>query len=253
MNVFISWSGPASHAVAQALHQWLPKVLQSVRPWLSSADISAGARWGADMARQLEATKFGILCLTPDNLEAPWVHFEAGALSKMVESAFVCPYLVGVEPADLRGPLVQFQAVRGVREDTRRLVRAINAALGTERGLRPEQVEETFEIWWPQLEAALRAIDVSSGRQRGPIRPDRELLEEVLEIVRDLSREGHAARQRGRTARHTVDDLLRGLEQASSLIRSQPELGLEEAPELAPMDRVPAILRARTIKRKKKP
>ncbi len=85
MKVFISWSGERSKAVAQAWHDWLPNVIQAVEPWMSETDIAKGARWGMDMARELDETRVGIICLTPENLNAPWILFEAGALSKTLE------------------------------------------------------------------------------------------------------------------------------------------------------------------------
>jgi hypothetical protein len=84
MNVFISWSGPASLAVAKALKEWLPTVIQAAEPWVSDVDIASGARWSPEVSKQLEAAKFGIICLTPGNMDAPWVLFEAGAISRVV-------------------------------------------------------------------------------------------------------------------------------------------------------------------------
>src|ERR1700734_3199682 len=111
MDVFISWSGPQSKQVAEALHHYLPLIINALKPWLSSADVEAGARWAVDIAGNLEKSKFGILCLTPGNLDSIWIHFEAGALAKTVDNkTFVCPYLLHVQPSDLTGPLTQFQA-----------------------------------------------------------------------------------------------------------------------------------------------
>ena len=81
-KIFISWSGDVSKRVAQALDKWLPEVVEGIEPWISTQDISAGVRWGSEIARQLERINFGIICLTPDNLQAPWILFEAGALAK---------------------------------------------------------------------------------------------------------------------------------------------------------------------------
>lgn len=44
MKIFISWSGPKSGAVAKALREWLPLVVNAFEPFLSSDDIDKGTR-----------------------------------------------------------------------------------------------------------------------------------------------------------------------------------------------------------------
>ena len=75
MKVFISWSGERSHALAQALHDWIPLVLHNVEPWLSEADIEAGERWADAVAKELSDSNFGIICVTRENVGSPWVLF----------------------------------------------------------------------------------------------------------------------------------------------------------------------------------
>ena len=82
MKVFISWSGELSRRVAEILRGWLPNVNQKLDTFVSSQDIEMGSRWEEGIAGQLAGTHCGILCLTPQNREKPWVLFEAGALSK---------------------------------------------------------------------------------------------------------------------------------------------------------------------------
>ena len=41
MKVFISWSGTRSKALAVALKEWLPLILQYAKPWVSDKDISS--------------------------------------------------------------------------------------------------------------------------------------------------------------------------------------------------------------------
>jgi hypothetical protein len=95
-NVFISWSGDRSEKMAAALYSWLPMVLQSAKPWMSKEDIEKGSRGLDEIGKALDAMSVGIICLTPENVEKPWILFEAGALSKaMGEKTRVCPYLFG--------------------------------------------------------------------------------------------------------------------------------------------------------------
>jgi len=191
MQTFLSWSGERSRHVAEALRAWLPHVINAVKPWMSGEDIETGARWSAEIAEQLSGTQFGIVCLTPENLLAPWILFEAGALSKTVERVRVCPYLFAVQPADIKGPLVQFQSTPANKEGTLRLVHALNRGMG-EPALSPTHVDEAFEVWWPRLDQRLGAIPKAPSDST-PVRSDREILEELLELVRKEARSTHVA------------------------------------------------------------
>src|SRR5215831_199016 len=84
MKVFIHWSGDRSKQLAEAIHWWLPNVLQFVKPYFSPADIEKGARWANDISKELEQSKIGIIAMTEENLASPWIMFEAGAISKVV-------------------------------------------------------------------------------------------------------------------------------------------------------------------------
>jgi hypothetical protein len=186
MKVFISWSGERSRLVAEALRYWLPKVIQAVQPWMSASDIEKGTRWRTDIANELEQTSIGIICLTPENLGSPWLHFEAGALSKQQQNTFVCTFLYELEPADIREPLAQFQTTKAQKEDIRSLVDTINNALSDMR-LPDSEIRESFDVWWPRLEERLNSIPTPKASPE-PQRPDRELLEEILGLVREKSR-----------------------------------------------------------------
>lgn len=105
MKLFICWSGERSREIAVFLRNWLPTVHQNIEPFMSEEDVGSGTRWRGSLVSELATTEFGIICLTPDNLTAPWLHFEAGALSKLPK-ARVSPVLYQLKPSDIRGPLV---------------------------------------------------------------------------------------------------------------------------------------------------
>ncbi|MFQ5874194.1 MAG: toll/interleukin-1 receptor domain-containing protein [Dehalococcoidia bacterium] len=186
MRVFISWSGERSGTVARALRDWVPNVIQAVRPWMSDSDIAKGARWSSDIALQLEESRVGVICLTPENLQEPWILFEAGALSKTLEDTFVCPYLYDLQSADITGPLAQFQATKPEKEDTRSLIQTINRAL-REQALPEPNLNTIFDKWWPDLEKSLKAVP-RPEKKPAPQRSDRKILEEILELVREQKR-----------------------------------------------------------------
>lgn len=100
MRVFIRWSGERSRTVAQSLRDWLPLVLHYVVPWLSEADVEAGERWAQSVATELAASNFGIVCVTSENVSSPWILFEAGALTKSLETSRVIPLLLDLEFSD---------------------------------------------------------------------------------------------------------------------------------------------------------
>ncbi|MGA9995605.1 MAG: toll/interleukin-1 receptor domain-containing protein [Pyrinomonadaceae bacterium] len=200
MRVFISWSGERSRQVAEALHDWLPSVIQAVQPWMSANDIEKGTRWRSGLANELEQASVSIICLTPENLEAPWINFEAGALSKQQQNTYVCTFLFGLEPIDLREPLAQFQATKSEMEDVRKLIHTINRILA-DSALPEVKLNETFDVWWPRLEQRLSSLpkpakntenkgtDHNSQSDRLEHQRDiREILAEILELVRVQSR-----------------------------------------------------------------
>lgn len=127
MKIFLSWSGDLSHKVACVFRDWLPNVIQSITPYVSSEDIDKGARWTSDIASQLEDSSFGIIFVTKENMDAPWVNFEAGALSKSVEQARVCPFLFDLKRTDIKeSPLLQFQLTNNTKKDIEKLILTIN-------------------------------------------------------------------------------------------------------------------------------
>jgi hypothetical protein len=184
MRVFISWSGTQSRLLAEILRGWMPNVIQAVRPYFTPDDVEKGARWASEVSRELEKSAVGIVCLTRDNLEAPWIMFEAGALSRSVDRSSVCPVLFGVSPADVKGPLLQFQGAPFDKGEMRRVMDMINGKLG-EAALEPAVFDEVFEMWWPSLQE--RVAGVLSGAPewlRTNVRSERDILEEILSLSR---------------------------------------------------------------------
>lgn len=192
MKVFISWSGSTSHQVAVALRDWLPQVVQSIEPYVSSEDIDKGARWSSDIAKELDGSEYGIVCLTQDNLSAPWINFEAGALGKSIDKSRVSPFLFRMERSQVQGPLVQFQFTVFEHGDVFKLLTSINAAHKS-GSLEPNRLSAAFDVWWPKLVERLDTIPPSES-SRANSQPGKSAapdMSDVLEELLDLTRRNH--------------------------------------------------------------
>jgi len=185
MRIFISWSGKKSAAYGQALRDWLPSVLQYIKPYYTPDDIEKGAKWDSEIARELSESHFGLICLTRTNLTSPWIMFESGALSKKLDKSKVSPLLFDMAANDLQGPLVQFQATTFTKADFKKLISSINNEAG-EVKLESNILSHVFDKWWPDLEKKIQEIQSTGEEEPSAKRPDRDLLEEVLSISRKL-------------------------------------------------------------------
>ncbi len=184
MKVFISWSGKRSKELANALRDWLPCVLQYVEPFVSDKDISAGDRWALKIAGELEASNFGIICITPENLNSEWVLFESGALSKSMQDGKVIPLLFGLELSSLSGPLSQFQAKKVDQGGLMEAVQAINSIAETKAS--EDIIARSVPAMWPTLQTAIDAISDKEATETH-MRPQHEILEELVTGVRGIS------------------------------------------------------------------
>jgi len=184
MRVFLSWSGVRSKMVAEGFADWLRQVIQATDPWLSS-DIEKGVRWGPEVAENLETSRVGILCLTPENLAEPWILFEAGALSK-TRDAHLCTLLLGLKPAHIAPPLAQFQHTTTDKAEILKLLTAVNSAVekAGEKALPESTLHTVFETNWPQLEKLFSTAMQLPAAASTPTRTPADLLGEVLDLVR---------------------------------------------------------------------
>lgn len=190
MLVFISWSGQRSQAVATALRYWLPQVIQALDPWMSEEDIDSGARSLDEIDAHLEQASFGVAVVTRENVGAPWINFEAGAVAKKVMRTRVVAYLLGgMTEGEVRGPLGKFQHEQATPEGTLKLLKSLNKAVASanERALTDAQLEKAFKQNWEELHEKIE--DALNVEVVEPKPPDQvAMLEEILGVVRALER-----------------------------------------------------------------
>jgi hypothetical protein len=128
-----------------------------------STDISMGSKWENEIGKALDSCNFGIICVTPENANEPWLLFEAGALSKVQTVATVIPYCLEFSPAELPSPLSQFQGCAADEEGTRNLIRAINAQ---SRTLTESHLGMVFEKCWPEFDRKLKDLKANAESEK---------------------------------------------------------------------------------------
>lgn len=187
-NIFISWSeeGSISEDVAKMLYGWLPKVIDGVKPFLSSRSIAKGTQWFYELTIQLAQIRFGLICITRANMTAPWMMFEAGALAKGLGSECVSPLAIDLPRLDIIGPLAHYNATELLSiDDMWALVSSINTMFESKQ-TPPDVLEERYEVFWPRLEKDVRARLALPHDAPKSQRSDRAVLDDILERIRVL-------------------------------------------------------------------
>ena len=206
MKVFISWSGEQSRETALLLREWLPEVIQSIKPWMSEKDIDRGAMWFGELGKQLEDHDFGIICLTRENSKAPWILFESGALMNSLTSKKVCSLLVDLQHTDVEAPLSMFNNTRPNNAEMYGLIETLNKLSDPQVALPVEKLKSSFDRCWPDFVQKLEIISAKIvNRIPEESRSETDLLEEVLETVRLLE---NRSRPTANLRKESVDKLV---------------------------------------------
>ncbi|MBS0592960.1 MAG: toll/interleukin-1 receptor domain-containing protein [Proteobacteria bacterium] len=153
MRAFICWSGSRSRQLAERLSSWLPGVCGGGLSCGISTQFDAGEQWFAQLLRELDGANVAVICLTPENLESPWLHFEAG-LALRTGTERVLPYFLGPVVPDIKGPLNPSQASPASADGTWRLVQALGRIVQADEA----QMRPRFEERWPELSRFLAGV-----------------------------------------------------------------------------------------------
>jgi hypothetical protein len=190
MKLFISWSGTVSQQIAEELRKWIPLILPSVEPFITSTDIDKGARWQGEISKELSQSEFGIACLTSDNLKSQWLAFEAGALSKHLAEGRVATVLFGLKQSDVHLPLGMFQGTLFNNIDFRKLIDVIDATSEQHRG--NQHLDRLFPMLYPQLEEPVKLILQNTGTIEPSAEPSSPNIEAIAQEILALLRQQNA-------------------------------------------------------------
>ena len=188
MKVFISWSGAKSLAVAEVLREELPCLINELEIFVSSEDIEKGSAWFPKIAAELDKSNFGIICVTRENLQSRWLHFEAGVLAGKFSQTKVAPLLIEFQKnVQIPPPLSELQLTKFAKDDFFKLLCALNK--NTSKPVPDTVLTKTFDRSWGHIakkaEEKIKELPLPASALTVK-RSQEEILEEILDIVRSL-------------------------------------------------------------------
>ena len=169
-KIFVCWSGERGRGFAEACQKWLGDLFPERVNVLISVEIEKGTVWFDELTDSLRGARLGIICLTPEGIDSPWVHFEAGMLAKDVHEdqtltpvpgatrSRILPFLLGVEWA-LAGPLGAYQGTSATdKNDAWRLIESVAAVMPPMEPDGAKELRKRFRNAWEGFQLALKAI-----------------------------------------------------------------------------------------------
>jgi SAM-dependent methyltransferase len=167
-RVFISWSGVRSKHVAESLKEWLEDFFRDCNTniFFSKKDLHGGDDWYQIVRTELNSADAIVLCLTPENMYAPWINFECGAVDCLSKTVF--PLLFDMERAELISPLKHITPQKVERQGVQDLVQTISGLL-TPNQIGERFLESHFNQKWSDLETKLSEIPKRSSSMSTPL------------------------------------------------------------------------------------
>jgi hypothetical protein len=239
--VFVSWSGTCSKQYAEILHKWVREVVPGetvfYSPKMQAGSIGLNGTLGA-----LEKATFGVLCLTPDNLQSGWLHFEAGALLNNLGTSLdgsgrppVVPLLChGLLPTSIDDPLKMLQAKQCDRNGLWEVAEAINISRA-DRQIEPDVLRKLFDLLWDELSSGLSSIKCDEMAAINTVLPkkesDLEILTREVENLKQLnvaavSASSDRGQSSGAQRGYEFTELLRArAERSGHVVQAQGDLG----------------------------
>lgn len=161
ITIFISWSGNYSKIIAEELKRVIEQDVfakENVRCFVSTMDIASGEDWYNKIKNELRKSKLGIICITKENVKAPWLYFEAGAL--VGHNMRVVPLLVNCDQRSLEHtPIQSNQSIQFyTTERFLKMLDDIRAMFGFLGELKEEERENRYHRAYDKMKQNLKPI-----------------------------------------------------------------------------------------------
>ncbi|WMX59967.1 TIR domain-containing protein [Lacticaseibacillus paracasei] len=158
----MSWSGEKSKRLANSFKVLLINSLglATEQVFISDTSIGHGDDWWMKIKTALSSAKVGIVFVTADNSEKPWLNYEAGILqAKFGENNKLIPVSTSTEFPKIDGktPLRRFQFCKQIdkQQDALQLCKTIANYLDID----PNYLNRQFKANWEEFRKSLNIVD----------------------------------------------------------------------------------------------
>lgn len=143
-RLFICWSKERSKRMAEMLHETLKEQSLGLDSFVSTVSIESGKPWFTEVEVNLREAHDVLVCVTPENCQSHWMHFEAGFVASRARRVFV--YCLPGATELLDGPISQYQVNIADKKGTEALFAAVSDKT---------EIEDFDELWEKHLERTL--------------------------------------------------------------------------------------------------
>lgn len=121
--------------------------------FVSDLDIVSGTDWWNKIKKELKSSSIGIVCITKENLSAPWLYYESGAM--IARGITVIPLLINCSNESLNGtPLTKNQSIDFYNlPQFIKMIKDIDRILGL--GKINNQIDEKLKEYYEQIKKDL--------------------------------------------------------------------------------------------------
>jgi hypothetical protein len=172
LRIFMSWSGSLSKEIATLFEENMEFIFDSnVSSSMSKSSIEPGEIWSQRFGKELEMCEVGIIFLSHENHETPWLLFEAGVLANQFEATCVMVLCLDLEEAQItKSPFSQFQCVKftllGIKDIVKTIANLCN------QSERVEVFHERLEAAWDKnLKLGFEGAASKSGTAKDKVSP----------------------------------------------------------------------------------
>lgn len=167
-QIFICWSGEHSKKIAEELKIILQEdIFQGeLECFVSTQDIASGEDWYNKIRRELKLSRLGIMCITKENVKAPWIYFEAGAM--IGNNLRVVPLLINCDNSSLENtPIKAKQSIQFyIKPQFIKMMRDIKEQFSILNGLTNNELDNRSENAYQKMKKDLETVleDLKSKR-----------------------------------------------------------------------------------------